>query len=253
VVVKRLFAAVAITAFVAVGPALAADMAVPAPVYQAAPIVPTPVLTWTGVYGGLNGGGIWSTAKWTDSVNNQQTTNANAFGGVGGGQIGFDYQLSPNWLIGIRGMFDGTGFRSSENQISVPCEAPGGLTHCTLSDFSETSWYATLTGRVGFLVVPTFLVYAKGGVAWVSSEYSQQLMAGGFPSLGSLSQRITRTGFDVGAGFEWMFVQNWSVFVEYDFSGFGTAHFGNFLPPTDVQQNVQVLLAGFNYRFTPRW
>jgi outer membrane immunogenic protein len=251
VVVKRLFAAVGIIAFVAAGPASAADMAVPAPIYQPAPVVvPTPVLTWTGLYAGLNIGGIWSTAKWTDSVNNQQTSNANAFGGVGGGQIGFDYQLSPNWLIGIRGMFDGTGFRTSQNQISVPC----GSTTCTLSDLSETSWYATLTGRVGFLVVPTFLVYAKGGVAWVSDEYSQQLKAGGLStSLGSLSQRITRTGFDAGAGFEWMFVQNWSVFVEYDFSGFGTAHFGNFLPPTDIQQNVQVLLAGFNYRFTPRY
>ena len=115
-VVKSLSTAIATTAFLATGPALAADMGIPAaPIYQPVPVVvPTLVPNPTGLYAGLNIGGIWSTAKWTDTVLNQTVTTANGFGGVGGGQIGFDYQLSPNWLIGIRGMFDGTGFRTSE-------------------------------------------------------------------------------------------------------------------------------------------
>jgi outer membrane immunogenic protein len=252
VVVKGLFAAIAITVFVAAGPARAADIAVPAPVYQAVPVVATPVLTWTGVYAGLNIGGIWSSNKWTDTLLNQTIGTSNAFGGVGGGQIGFDYQFSPNWLVGIRGMFDGTGFRTSLNQglSGAACL----VVACTLSDQSETSWFATLTGRVGYLVVPTFLVYAKGGVAWIADEYSQQLVVGSLTGLPSIAQRITRTGFDAGAGFEWMFVQNWSVFVEYDYAGFGTAHFSNSVPnPIDIEQNVQVILAGFNYRFTNRY
>jgi outer membrane immunogenic protein len=86
-----------------------------------------------------------------------------------------------------------------------------------------------------------------GGAARVADEYSQTV--DGF----SVSQRITRTGYDVGAGFEWMFVQNWSLFAEYDYAGFGTAHMNNFVNPTDIKQNVSVILAGFNYRFTPRY
>jgi outer membrane immunogenic protein len=218
---------------------MAADMVVPAPapVYQVAP-VPTPLMTWTGAYVGLNIGGIWSSNQWTDNLFNQTIGTINGFGLLGGAQAGFDYQIAPNWLVGIRGMFDGTGFRTSQIE---------GVCNCGLTDNSETSWFGTLTGRVGYLWLPTLLFYGKAGAAWVADEYSQTF--DGF----SVSQRITRTGFDVGGGFEWMFVQNWSLFAEYDYAGFGTAHVDNLLTPVDIRQNVQVILAGFNYRFTPRY
>jgi outer membrane immunogenic protein len=238
-VAKNLLAAIGAAVFLLSGPAMAADMGVPAPVYQAAP-VPTPLMTWTGAYVGLNIGGIWSSNQWTDTFLNETIGTINSFGLLGGGQVGFDYQIAPNWLVGIRGMFDGTGFRTSQTN-NVSCF------DCGLTDSSETSWFATLTVRGGYLWLPTLLFYGKAGAAWVADEHSQAV--DGF----SVSQRITRTGFDVGAGFEWMFVQNWSLFAEYDFAGFGTAHINNFVNPTDIKQNVQVILAGFNYRFTPRY
>lgn len=108
-------------------------------------------------------------------------------------------------------MFDGTGFRTSQTN-NVSC------VDCGLTDSSET-----LTGRVGYLWLPTPLFYGKAGAAWVSDEHSQTF--DGF----SVSQRMTRTGF--GGGFEWMFVQNWSLFAEYDFADFGTGHVDNLLAP----------------------
>ena len=53
-----------------------------------------------------------------------------------------------------------------------------------------------------------------------------------------------------------MFLPSWSVFLEYDFLGFGTRSV-TFAPtgPTtgpfayDIRQNVQTVLVGLNYRF----
>jgi outer membrane immunogenic protein len=237
---KILLAAVGTAVFLLSAPAMAADISAPAPIYQAAPI-PTPIMTWTGPYVGLNIGGIWSSNQWTDTVFNQNIGTINGRGLLGGAQAGFDYQISPNWLVGIRAMFDGTGFRKSQPE-NVFCFG------CELTASAETSWFATLTGRGGYLWLPTLLFYGKAGAAWVSDEYSQTVNGGL-----SARQQITRTGFDVGAGFEWMFVQNWSLFAEYDFAGFGSAHVNNLLTAADIHQNVQVILAGFNYRFTPRY
>ena len=59
---KLLMAAAALAAFASPGIANAADLAVP----PAPPlIVPAPVLSWTGPYVGLNGGGGWGTTDHT--------------------------------------------------------------------------------------------------------------------------------------------------------------------------------------------
>ena len=64
-----------------------------------------------------------------------------------------------------------------------------------------------------------------------------------------------RTGWTVGAGVEWMFAPNWSVFAEYNFMGFGTqsANFtgcgGTCVVSANAKADVQNVLAGVNYKF----
>jgi outer membrane immunogenic protein len=59
-------------------------------------------------------------------------------------------------------------------------------------------------------------------------------------------------GFTVGAGLEYMFAQNWSAKVEYQFYDFGKI---NFIAPAflstlgDSRQEEHTVKVGLNYRF----
>jgi len=110
----------------------------------------------------------------------------------------------------------------------------------------------TLTARVGYLVQPTnVLLYAQGGAAWTNTNIT--FLDGSGAQLGEASN--DHTGWTVGAGVEWMFAPNWSVFAEYNFMGFGTqsANFtgcgGTCVVNAKAKADVQDVLAGVNYKF----
>jgi outer membrane immunogenic protein len=215
--------------------ALAADMR-PAPVYKA-PVAPAPVAVtpWTGCYIGGNVG--WGRAKNkfsrpSDGANDGFHT---ADGFVGGGQVGCDYQFAGNWVIGAQGMFDWTDLKG-EHQALLNL---GHIWH------SRVSWFGTATARLGVTFVPTVLAYVKGGAAWVRNEYQET---------GTVFRTadVTRSGWTVGGGLEWMFAPSWSVFAEYNFMDFGSKRVsftpGTFSQTID-QKNLQTVLVGVNYRF----
>jgi outer membrane immunogenic protein len=218
-----------------VGGAAAADLP-PAPAYKA----PPPAWSWTGCYVGGNVGGGWTNTSFFDPIALLNDGTANGSGVVGGGQVGCDYQVS-SFVFGVQGLFDGTGITGSGQQ-------PNGL----VTNSSTIPWLATLTGRIGFTAMPSMLVYAKGGGAWVRDNITGTLT--GFGPISNSS--YNPSGWTVGGGLEWMFARNWSVFLEYDYLGFGTktATFNNLvLPPAtfpiSVTQNVQMAIVGVNFRF----
>jgi outer membrane immunogenic protein len=114
------------------GPAVAADMTL-------AP-VPPPVFTWTGCYGGVNGGGGWADKSFRNAATGADFGGHTGSGGAAGGQIGCDYQ-SGLFVAGLQGMIDGIDARN-ENNI------PGTANVIT----SKVQWLTTLTGRFGFAV-----------------------------------------------------------------------------------------------------
>ncbi len=116
-------------------PALAADMAVKAP-----PPPPAPVYSWSGCYLGGNVGYGWAPTKWSDPTTDLEFASHTAAGVVGGGQIGCDYQFNPRWVIGIRGMFDGTDMSADSHKV-IGAGGPN------IFDHTRVSWFATLTGR----------------------------------------------------------------------------------------------------------
>jgi outer membrane immunogenic protein len=214
------------------------------PVYKAPPIMsPVPVYNWTGFYVGGNVGGAWGSVDITD-VNTGASASPNNSGFSGGGQIGFDYQMGQ-WVIGIRNIFDGTSI-SDGATLSSP------LFSGTVN--SKLSWFDALTGRVGYLVQPNLLLYGQGGAAWTSWNITANVNGVQVAEISGGN----RTGWTVGGGVEWMFVPQWSAFLEYNYMGFGTRSaagqicLAGVACTTDAfsgKADLQTVLVGVNYKF----
>jgi outer membrane immunogenic protein len=255
---KFKLAALAILATVGASSAIAADLP-----YRKAPpayMPPPPLMTWTGFYAGLNLGGGWS----ANSINNanialytdpavgglfflpgSKNGGSNAGGVVGGGQIGYNYQIG-SFVVGVETDFQGTSMRSGGNAswaLYPSPLTPGGFL-APLAPSGNTgvalNWFGTVRGRVGFLATPTLLLYGTGGFAYGNVQ-------GQFTGYSN-----TRTGWTAGGGVEWMFMPNWSAKAEYlftDLSSGGTQ--GAFGQTWGYRRHPQynTVRAGVNYHF----
>lgn len=270
------------------GTAFAADM--PLKAVKAPPPV-VAVYNWTGWYFGANAGGTWpndhainssfaqtacvgilpSACADVSSVGNGalNALNTNGRGFIGGGQIGYNWQVARTWVVGIETDFQGVDLKGSgsgtgtaSNVVGIPFVGQGFGTE-------RTDWLGTVRGRVGLTPTPSLLVYATGGLAYgrveTSASFSGSFPTNPTPASGatSISQSSVRTGYTVGGGFEWMFAPRWSVKAEYFYYDLGTvtlnqpftvalAGGGGFIG-TAVQStahyNGNIARAGINYHF----
>lgn len=191
----------------------------PPPVYTA----PVPVMDWTGFYVGANLGYGW--------MNNFNTATvftpglANPHGGiVGGGQVGFNYQISP-WLVaGLETDFQGTGIGGGNVARHTP-------------------WIGTVRGRIGFTPFsPKLMVYATGGFAYGRMSIGPFPFGQTFSTLG--------TGWTAGGGLEYALTPNWSVKAEYLFANLsGNFPTGPFFTSQKESVGDHIVRVGVNYRF----
>jgi outer membrane immunogenic protein len=202
-------------------------------VVKSAPIATT---TWTGCYIGANIG--YGRAKkdyfLASGANDGFHT---ADGLIAGGQIGCDYEFSNRWVVGVQGLFDWTDMAGGH---IPPAAGPR-------REFTNIAWLGTLTGRLGYAMTPSALFYVKGGAAWVRDEHAR---AGGSGCV-SCSTALTASGWTIGGGLEWMFKPNWSLFIEYNYMDLGS-HQVTLGIPLVIDQRVQNVLVGINYRFGAR-
>jgi outer membrane immunogenic protein len=244
--------------------------------------VPPPplVISWTGFYVGVNAGGAWgnldhqtstaySTAGYflpTDvlAVNATGHPDNQASGFTGGGQIGYNYQVSPFAVVGVETDFDYLHLHVNSSGSGVyPCCAPSSF---AINSSSTINWLWTLRPRVGFLVMPNLLIYATGGLALSQASSSFQFTddySGGAAASGSLSG--TRVGWTIGGGAEYALTQNWSIKAEYLYADLGrravdsnnlVAYGGASTFPAsvfthDIDPRVNIARVGLNYRFDP--
>ncbi|HMI00041.1 MAG TPA: hypothetical protein VK577_26235, partial [Bradyrhizobium sp.] len=159
--------------------AFAADMAV-----KALPPV-APIMTWTGFYLGINGGGAFMndpSMSYVDGAINAITpinvTGSSDASGLAGFHVGYNYQMQNNWLLGIEGDWDWTNLKSSaapgiicSNLFGMRAQC-GGVSNLTDNAFLQTKvdWLASVRGRLGY-TTPQWLLYATGGVAFADVEY----------------------------------------------------------------------------------
>ena len=271
----------AVAAFSLTTAVQAADM----PVYRKAPIAQ--VANWSGWYVGVNVGYAFNdptvvftpndtaTAQLPPAGSTFPTTSYDVKGVVGGAQIGYNWQVSPNWLIGLEADIQGSDIKGSGNSsfISFPAQP------FTVNVQQNVEWFGTVRGRAGWVANDKLLVFATGGLAYgavkESVNFASTNGAFGVVGLGGFGigcatpgapclvadQTKVRTGYTVGGGLEYAFWQNVTFKLEYLYvnlgqtdatvralSGFGgnapgslNAHF------SDLDFNV--VRAGLNYRF----
>jgi len=227
-----------------VGPALAADIPVkaPPPIAHVAP-------SWTGFYVGLNAGGSFGSDTATQNATfispalgaNEllsNTTQQAPKGWLAGGQLGYNWQVSSSYVLGLEADWQWT----SQKATSTSCTPPAGIAFfgagangfgwCSTSQEKLTS-LGTARARAGTLVSDT-LWYVTGGFAWATVKdnyafngfanptiFPGALQPGPFlPSGAGFS--ATRTGWTVGAGAETRLGGGWSAKLEYLFVDLGT-------------------------------
>jgi outer membrane immunogenic protein len=110
-----------------------------------APLMPVPPpFNWTGFYIGPNAGAGWENFNIVEMVSGV-SFGSNARGAIiGGGQVGFNYQVSPFFVIGLEGFID-TVASNNNNSLNLISPILGPLTATANAD-----WVGTLAGRIGF-------------------------------------------------------------------------------------------------------
>jgi len=266
---SKLFVAAVVAAgtFAGVSVSSAADLA--ARPYTKAPVIAAPIYDWTGFYIGGNIGYSWGRSQDTISLANgagtilfSDTASRNMNGVVGGGQIGYNWQMQ-SWLWGLEADIQGSGQKASRDFIcptgvctpnfGVIAVFPGPAVPVTLTQ--KLDWFGTVRGRVGVLASPTVLLYATGGLAYGDVQTSATIAG-----LGITSSSNTKVGWTVGAGIEGAIGGNWTAKLEYLYMDIGRtsgtfattvgAFGGGFLASSyNSRITDNILRVGVNYRF----
>jgi outer membrane immunogenic protein len=236
------------------------------------PVSVVPVWSWTGFYIGVNGGGSIDT----------DSNNATLFlagpgvnrplllwddrhalpGGLFGGQIGYNWQLAPNWLFGVEADGQWTNQRNTFTFTGQNVNGDGGGLTVSATDEERIRSLATVRARFGW-IRDSFLWYVTVGGAWadIKSDYTltSTIPAMTFPSPVIASFSTTKSGWTIGRGVETHLGGNWTAKLEYLFVDLGSVEYTFTSPATaagtfavfDATHSVRdhIIRVGVNYKF----
>ncbi len=243
---------------------------------------PPAVYSWTGVYAGGNFGyGFGEPNGETNLTGFGATTTFGPFafadsnpltlhGILGGGQIGYNWQVAPHWVTGVEADFQGSDETSSLSTSDtyagrrIGFQASGTATS---NDSAQIAWFGTARGRVGY-AVDQFLVYGTGGLAYgrvqlqatAPDSGTTQFICG--PSCGpipfggtaSFGGSTLNLGWTAGAGVEGALTDNWTWKAEYLYVDLGSLTVSAAGPLAGESATLHahfftdVVRVGFNYR-----
>jgi outer membrane immunogenic protein len=246
---KKLFLGTVAVVAALVSPALAADMRAPV---MKAPVMAQPVASWTGCYLGVGGGyGLFDHAtRLTTTGFVNVALDQGGRGWFFTGQVGCDYQVGPNWVIGAFGDGDWSrirGFHTGQDRAV-------GLISAEMEQSS--SWAAG--GRIGYLVTPQLLSFASGG--WTEARYDQLNYLNGAGALTGLSLPATTfNGWFIGGGVEYAIGMLPGLFwkTEYRWADYSSKNVAVFATATgvpngyleNIHPHVQTVRSELVYRF----
>lgn len=230
---RKLFLS-SVAIFLAAGQGLAADAVFVDP----APVTPAATLyDWSGAYVGLHVGGGWGDVDFIPAGGAPPPVSVDLDGFFGGAQAGYDWQ-SGNWVFG--GVVD---FSISGIDGAGPCPGAAGFT-CA----ADVDWLATARVRAGY-AFDNILVYATGGLSVSDITYFAFATATGIPA--GPGESDTVAGYNIGAGLEMAFNENWSADLHYLYHDFANTSLtvANFGAAGTGRYNLHTIQFGLNYRF----
>ena len=249
---KFLIATAALASVALVGPANAADLPVKAP-----PILMPALYNWSGLYIGVEGGGVMGQrTRWnmsessTDEFEPAIDVGHPLHGGFVGGEAGINWQVpGSRWVVGIEG--DGNW---AELEESLTCEVPEATGFACGSRISS---FWTARGRIGYAFGPRgdFLAYVTAGGVW--ARQSARIDTLTVPLFTVFEQSRDTVGWTAGIGAEygitpWLSVKGEVLYVDLaarDYPGSGCAPFGECDEAARIQHNFVMARMGLNWRF----
>jgi outer membrane immunogenic protein len=277
------------SALVAFGsPSFAADLPVKA--VRAPVAAPVAAYDWTGWYAGGNLGYSWGRARSDFDVPGfvfdangplalggildvpgvAGSDKVNLNGIVGGGQLGYNWQTSSNWLLGIEADFQWTGEKGSRalsaDPIAFTIIGEGSGTIDSETNYTaKIQWFGTVRGRLGF-VADHLLFYGTGGFAYgnvkvsgvntTSIAFNNGVTTTTTDFVTPFSESKTKTGWTAGVGVEGVswWDARWTWRLEYLFVDLGRLHTAAATPSGDfltvsTKFTDHIARVGLNYRF----
>jgi outer membrane immunogenic protein len=272
------------------------DKASSAMVVKEPPPAPVPVYNWTGWYVGGNVGASFGNAKTDVAVApvtvevmpHQSFTSPTGFAGsnteypsgfMGGGQVGYNWQLSPIWVVGLEADFQGTLEKDSNTLATgnfsgeTCCNFVVPVTGTVVTDYTtKIDWFGTVRGRIGYVWGNgAVLSYVTGGLAYGKVDLEGTNTVSGTTAIVvipfSVAQAIghsqVNTGWTVGYGTEGkLLIPGWTWKVEGLYMDLGTLDTTSVIPGVNAFPAVTggqttththftdgILRAGLNYQF----
>jgi outer membrane immunogenic protein len=180
---------------------------------------------------------------------------SNNGGFIGGGQIGYNWRFA--WgVAGIEADFQGVSGGPNVTGTTFVLANNGIPTVTNLDASKRLDTLGTVRGRLGWLATPTLLVYGTGGFAFgdVRSDIDISQTNAGNGNFGETAANFsdTRSGWAAGAGFEWLFLPNWSMKVEWLHYDLGDVSFvAPELQAIVTHSGAGVAIGGVRYGITP--
>jgi outer membrane immunogenic protein len=187
---------------------------------------PSPIFGWSGFYAGVEAFGGFGSSTWTfPSIG---TAHIHTVGGMGGGELGYNWQMG-NVVFGLETDASGGDIEGSVSNIGA----------CANTCTSKEQWFGSTRARLGYAYDRVWF-YGTGGVAY-----------GGLTGTLDTSPQ-TNAGWTAGAGVEFAVTGPWSVKVEYLFADLGKFTACNSAAlgcPATATFQENIVRVGFNHRF----
>jgi outer membrane immunogenic protein len=184
---------------------------------------------WSGFYAGLNAGGVWNKtcADWTSYVGGSRVANFlascpnnNSF--TYGLQAGYNFLVTPQFLIGGEADFGGWSTNNSNRTVTYTGTSPPPHGTYAFSGKGSPNGAGTIRIRFGYVVgdVGEWMPYVTGGYAYASGTPSDTIT---YTPTGATAPTATSNGvrtlgangWTAGAGVEYGAATHFSVKLEW--------------------------------------
>jgi outer membrane immunogenic protein len=223
-------------------PGQAADLAM----YKKAPAATTPEYDWSGFYVGAAGGYGFGNHD-LNNINGPATSFGNATanyssqGGLGGGEIGYNWQ-SGHIVVGVEADLFGAAINGTDSAAVAAGTAFPGV---TAADRDSLRWTGSLRARGG-ITVDRLMLFFTGGWAYGDIDHTST-----DPTFGTDKFTVHANGLTAGGGIAYALTNNLIGKVEYRYYNFDSY---SRTPPTgalpyNVSSTYSSVLVGLDYKF----